>query len=447
MTDNKAYYTKLALDLARKAGAEAVRVTLNETLLELSGVLNGRIDKMTHALDRSLQLALFVDGRFGTFSTNFLDEDALEQFVYQSVAMVRMLEKDPCRGLPPLERTVRNARSGKELGLWDESWQQWTPQRLRTLVLEAALWERKEALEQGFRLIAEEGELSVNVSDSVVVDSNGLYARHMETNFELGFEVTVEDAQGQHYEDYWWDASQTGEGLIPALKTCAGKALQRARAQMDPREIPGGKRTMVVDGECASRLVTPLLNALGGYSIQQQNSFLLDKVGQQLFPEELTLMDLPCTPGATGAKLFDSEGVAAKVFPIIDHGVPTRYFVNTYIARKTGLPASIEAATRPVLRPFGGCRTVDDLLRKMGSGIYVTGFNGGNSNTSTGDFSFGIEGFAFENGKMTHPVREMLISGNLVSLWASLAATADDARLCMSKLIPTLAFLNVDFSA
>ncbi len=447
MTDNKAYYTTLALDLARKAGAEAARVTLNETLLELSGVLNGRIDKMTHALDRSLQLALFVDGRFGTFSTNFLDESALEQFVYQSVAMVRMLEKDPCRSLPPLERTVREALSGKELGLWDESWQQWTPQRLRTLILEAALWERKEALEQGFRLIAEEGELSVNVSDSVVVDSNGLYARHMETNFELGFEVTVEDAQGQHYEDYWWDASQTREGLTPALKTCAGKALQRARAQMAPREIPGGKRTMVVDAECASRLVTPLLNALGGYSIQQQNSFLLDKIGQQLFPKELTLMDLPCTPGATGAKLFDSEGVAAKDFPIIDQGVPTRYFVNTYIARKTGLPASIEAATRPVLRPFGGCRTRDDLLRKMGSGIFVTGFNGGNSNTSTGDFSFGIEGFAFENGKLTHPVREMLISGNLISLWASLAATADDARLCMSKLIPTLAFLNVDFSA
>ena len=135
MTDNKAYYTTLALDLARKAGAEAARVTLNETLLELSGVLNGRIDKMTHALDRSLQLALFVDGRFGTFSTNFLDESALEQFVYQSVAMVRMLEKDPCRSLPPLERTVREALSGKELGLWDESWQQWTPQRLRTLIL------------------------------------------------------------------------------------------------------------------------------------------------------------------------------------------------------------------------------------------------------------------------------------------------------------------------
>ena len=447
MADNKLYLAKRALDLSREAGADAARVTLNETLLELAGVLNGRIDKMTHALDRSLQLALFVDGRFGTFSTNYLDETALGQFVRQSVEMVRMLEKDPCRGLPEPERTVRTARSGKELGLWDENWQEWTPERLREMVLEASLWKRKEALEDGFRLISEEGELSVNVSDNLIVDSNGLCARHMETSFELGFEVTVEDAAHDHYEDYWWDASQTRVGLLPALKTCAEKAVQRARAQISPREHPGGKMTMVVDSECASRLVTPLLNALGGFSIQQKNSFLLDKVGQRLFPEEMTLMDLPCTPGATGAKLFDSEGVAAEDFPIIDHGVPTRYFVNSYIARKTGLPASIEAATRPVLMPFGGCSSREDLLRKMGDGILVTGFNGGNSNTSTGDFSFGIEGYAFRDGVIVHPVREMLISGNLISLWASLAATADDARLCMSKLIPTLAFLNVDFSA
>lgn len=447
MADNKLYLATRALDLAREAGADAARVTLNETLLELAGVLNGRIDKMTHALDRSLQLALFVDGRFGTFSTNYLDETALGQFVRQSVEMVRMLEKDPCRGLPEPERTVRTARSGKELGLWDENWQEWTPERLREMVLEASLWKRKEALEDGFRLISEEGELSVNVSDNLIVDSNGLCARHMETSFELGFEVTVEDAAHDHYEDYWWDASQTREGLLPALKTCAEKAVQRARAQISPREHPGGKMTMVVDSECASRLVTPLLNALGGFSIQQKNSFLLDKVGQRLFPEEMTLMDLPCTPGATGAKLFDSEGVAAEDFPIIDHGVPTRYFVNSYIARKTGLPASIESATRPVLMPFGGCSSREDLLRKMGDGILVTGFNGGNSNTSTGDFSFGIEGYAFRDGVIVHPVREMLISGNLISLWASLAATADDARLCMSKLIPTLAFLNVDFSA
>ena len=86
-------------------------------------------------------------------------------------------------------------------------------------------------------------------------------------------------------------------------------------------------------------------------------------------------------------------------------------------------------------------------MKKCRNGILITGFNGGNSNSATGDFSFGIEGFAFKDGKIDHPVREMLVTGNLVDLWNGLIAVGDDARLCMSKLIPTLAFENVEFSA
>ena len=204
---------------------------------------------------------------------------------------------------------------------------------------------------------------------------------------------------------------------------------------------------MVVDRECSSRLLTPVLNALSGSSIQQKNSFLLDKAGKKLFPEQLTLMDCPRTVGATGSKFFDSEGVAAVEFPIIDKGVLTRYYINTYISEKTALAPTVESFTRPVLLPFGGCTTQEQLLEKCGEGILVTGFNGGNFNSATGDFSYGVEGFAFRGGKITHPVREMLITGNLLTLWASLEATADDARLCNSKLIPTLAFSNVAFSA
>ena len=108
---------------------------------------------------------------------------------------------------------------------------------------------------------------------------------------------------------------------------------------------------------------------------------------------------------------------------------------------------TIEDATRPKVVPFGGCKTREDLLRKVGNGILITGFNGGNSNPSTGNFSYGIEGFAFENGRLTHPVREMLVTGNFIDLWNRLIATADDARLCMSKIIPTLAFSNIDCNA
>ena len=87
-----------------------------------------------------------------------------------------------------------------------------------------------------------------------------------------------------------------------------------------------------------------------------------------------------------------------------------------------------------------------DMIKIMGKGILVTGFNGGNCNGLTGDYSYGIEGFYFENGEILFPVREMNISGNIVSLWRNLAMVGNDARTCSRWLIPSLAFENTDFT-
>ena len=438
---------RAAMDFALANGAQKVRVTLNKSLMELFGMLDGELDKVTHALDRSLQVALFVDGRFGGFSTNRLEGKEVEDFIRDAIDTVRTLEPDQARDLPAPERTVKDATTGNELGLYDPVCETLTAEKRREMAFGTAAWARKAELEKGFKLVSEEGEYSDSVFDAVVMDSNGLYARHTETSFEIGYEVTVEDAEGNRFSSYWWDATPRLEALLPSLATCSETAIRRAAAQIGPKAHPGGKCNWVVDSECASKFLTPVLNALGGYSVQQKNSFLLDKAGKRVFSEHLTVMDCPRSAGETGSRLYDSEGVATKEFPIIDKGVPTRYFINTFIAGKTGMAPTIEDATRPKVMPWGGCKTRDDVLCKVGSGIFVTGFNGGNSNTTTGDFSYGIEGFAFEDGRIAYPVREMLVTGNLIDLWNNLTVVADDARLCMSKLIPTLAFSNVDCNA
>ena len=418
LTDQEIALARASMEFALQHGAQKVRVTLNKSLMELFGMLNGELDKVTHALDRSLQVALFVDGRFGSFSSNRLEEEGLKTFLLDAIDTVRTLQPDPARDLPDPVRTAKDAQTGRELGLYDPAYEELTSDRRLEMALGTAVWNRKVELEKGFTLLSEEGEYSDSLFDSVVMDSNGLYARHTETSFEIGYEVTVEDPDGNRYASYWWDATPRLADILPSLKSCSD-----------------------------SKFLTPVLNALGGYAVQQKNSFLVDKAGTQVFPERLTILDCPRSIGETGSRLYDSEGVATQEFPIIDKGVITRYFVNTYIAGKTGMAPTIEDATRPKVVPFGGCKTRDDLLRKIGNGIYITGFNGGNSNTSTGDFSYGIEGFAFEDGRITHPVREMLVTGNFIDLWNHLVATADDARLCMSKLIPTLAFESIDCNA
>lgn len=444
--------TAAEIDLARHClayaqaqGAQKARITLNKSLLNLVGVLNGEVDKVSHALDRSLQLQLFVDGRFGTFSSNRLEREVLEPFIRDAIDTVRMLEADSCRDLPAPERLVRGAVTGTELALYDPSYETLTAEERKAMALNASFWPRKKEAENGFTLIAEEGEYSDSVFDSVILDSQGLFARHTETSFEIGFEATVEDAEGRHFSNYWWDASPTLAAL--RLDDCAAEACRRAAAAIGPQAVESGCGNLIVDTECAGKLVTPLLNALAGHALQQKNSFLTDSLGKKLFPEHLTLLDAPLEPGQTGCRLFDSEGVATRERPIIEKGVVRTYFINTYMGNKMQLEPTVEDASRAWLLPTGGCKTRRDVLQKMGDGILVTGFNGGNSNPATGNFSYGIEGFLVRGGQVVHPVREMLITGNFLSLWNNLVAAADDARPCLSKRIPTLAFQNVSFSA
>lgn len=433
------------MDFALENGASQVRITYNESLMDLVGMLDGEVDKVTHSLDRSLTLALFADGRYGTFSTNRLDsEESLRRFILDALDMTRMLVEDPCRKLPPPERKVQDATQGDEAGLFDPAYQAMTEQDRLDLAHRSSLWAWKASLEKGFTLLSEEGEYSDSIYRTLILDSEGLYCQHRETSFEIGYEVTVADAEGNRFSGYWWDASPRLDDIRSSVLTCSEKAVQRAAAQIGPVRIPGGKMNLVIQSECASKLLTPLVTALGGYAIQQQNSFLLDSLGKQVFSGKFTVRDLPRSRGEMGAKWFDSEGVAALDAPVIENGIIRRYFINTYIAAKTGLVPTVEDRTRLVVQPTGEGFGEADLLSQMGEGILVTGFNGGNNNTATGDFSYGIEGFAFAGGEITHPVREMLMTGNFLTLWQHLEAVADDARPCMSQRIPTLAFREVD---
>ena len=445
LTEKEIALAQRCIRFAREAGAAAARITLNKSLTNLVGMLSGEVDKVSRSLDRNLTVHLFVDGRFGSFSINRLDdEDVVRDFILDAAETVRMMAEEPCRRLPDAARKVQDAVSGTEAGLFDPAYASLDPSIRLEMARKSSLWGRREKLEKGFTLLSEEGEYSDSIDDTLILDSDGLRCRHTETSFEIGYEITVADADGNRFSGYWWDATSRLDALLPSLENCSETALEQAAAQIGPQSHPGGKINIAVRSECTSKLLNPILNALGGYSLQQSNSFLLDSIGKKLFSERLTVRDFPRHKGEMGAKWFDSEGVATADSVIIEKGVVKRYFINTFISGKTGLSPTVEDPNHPVVESTGDCTTEADVLRLLGDGILVTGFNGGNSNSATGDFSYGIEGFAFRDGRITHPVREMLMTGNFLTLWQHLAFAADDARPCRTRSIPTLGFTDVE---
>lgn len=453
ITSNEISLAKHCIRHATCSGASAARISLNKTVTDSYTILNGELDKVSHCADRSIYIYLFVDGRYGTFSTNRLEKDELEDFVVKAIEMVRMLGEDSCRRLPDPERTAKDAVTGRELELFDEQYLSLDSGTRLYNALKLSKYSEIKSKEEGFTLISEECEYSCTADDNYVADSNGFEGRHSETTFGTFSEMTIQDENGSKYSGYWW---QTCPRYDETDYEIGKRALQRAISQIGPKKRRSGVYRMVVDSTVSSRLTSPLFTALNASAIQQKMSFLEDSLGKQMFPEGLTIMDLARTPGKNGSRLFDTEGTATKDAPIIENGIVRQYFVNTYHSEKMGIPATIEDISRPCLMPFikgsnlqDGEKEVslEDILKLAQNGILVTGFNGGNCNPVTGDFSFGIEGFAFSKGRITHPVREMLITGNIMELWNNLLAAGNDARPSSRWQIPTLAFEGVAFSA
>lgn len=454
ITQNEINIAQHCISHALSCGASAARVYLSKCVTDSYTILNGELDKVTHSADRSIYLYIFADGRYGTFSTNRLEENELEGFIQRAIEMVRMLEEDECRQLPPPGRTAKDARTGLELGLYDENYEAMDAGTRLSNAFKLSRYSEIKANEEGFRLISEECEYSCTSDDSYTADSQGFEGRHRETTFGTFSEMTIEDGDGNKYSGYWW---QTSSWMADTdFDECGKKALERAVSQIGPKKRRSGKYRMVVDATVSSRLVSPILTALNAASIQQKMSFLDGSEGKRIFHEGMTVKDLARTPGKNGSRLFDTEGVATRDTSVIENGVVMQYFVNTYQSNKMGIPPTTEDVSRPCLMPFikgqdlqseEKAVSLNDILKLAGNGILVTGFNGGNCNPVTGDFSFGIEGFAFSKGRITHPVREMLITGNIIGLWNNLLAAGTDARPSSRWQIPSLAFEDVVFSA
>lgn len=452
ITDNEKALAGFCIRTAMELGASAARASLSKSVSDSYATLEAALDKVTHSADRSIFLHLFVDGRYGTYSTNMLDEKELRMFVKQAVESTRLLAPDSYRRLPALELCPKDAVTGEEMGLYDPAYMEVSADDRLAIASSAKMPQNGE----DYEVVSLECEYSDNIDDNYIVDSQGFEGRHTETSFSVVSEITIADKEGNRYSGFWWDGSWCRARLfkdgVNPIDECTKIALERAKAQMNPGRTRGGKRKMVVDRNVASRLVAPLFGALYGASIQQKNSFLIDSVGKKIFADSLTIMDMARSTGKAGARLFDTEGVATQDRAIIENGVVKMNFIDTYISGKLGVPQTIEGPSVPVLQPYP-CNTLGNeinlqrILKECGSGVLVTGFNGGNCNAATGNFSYGVEGFTFSRGKIVKPVRELVITGNMIELWNQLIMAGSDPRPCSRWQIPTLAFKDVTFSA
>ncbi|GAB6012873.1 TldD/PmbA family protein [Viscerimonas tarda] len=425
-----------AMDIALNNGCQAARVSVITAKNNSFEYRNSQLDKLHQSSENKIYIELFVDGRYGAVSTNRIDRQEIEKLIIDGIVSTRYLAPDIFRQLPDPSRYYK--QTGTDLDLYDTSFNKLSAEQKIDLAKQAA----DEIYQADSRIVSVAASYDDGCSAEYMLASNGFEAETADTAFSLSVEVALKTGSDARPESYWHDDTVYWDDL---QKTgIAQKALERAIRKIGQKKIRSGQYNMLLDNTVSSRLFTPLIAALYGSALQQKNSFLLNKLGEKITNDKLTITDRPHLPRSFGARWFDGEGVATCERTIIDKGVLQSYFIDTYNSLKMKVMPSISSPS--ILVAGLGSRNFEGLMKTMGKGIWVTAFNGGNCNPTTGDFSFGIEGFLVENGILVQAIGEMNITGNMLSLWDALVEPGNDPRKNSSYRIPSLLFSDISFS-
>ena len=251
--------------------------------------------------------------------------------------------------------------------------------------------------------------------------------------------------------DFWYTISRSLAAL-ESPESVGRRAAERALGRLGAVKVETTRVPVVLEPRTARTLLDNLFEAVNGDSIYRHASFLAGKLGQAVAAPGVTVVDDGRMPGGFGSSPFDDEGVPTRRTPVIEQGVLRNFLLNSYTARKLGLKttgnASRGLAGNPGIGPGNfylqpGPYRPDEILASVQEGLYVTELIGFGVNLVTGDYSRGAAGMWIRDGKLTFPVHEVTIAGNLGDMLKDMEMIGSDLEFRGAIAAPTLKILEM----
>lgn len=425
------------VDAARAAGAADAAVDISKSRGVEIEYRDGQLDKVKESTQNSLNIDVYVDDKFSGHSTNDLRRESLGPFVKRAVEMTRYLSADTFRKLP--DPKYYQGIQAIDLKLVDDTYDSIEANQRVKLAQDL----QHLTAGKSDKIISSTAGYYDGEDESIKVHSNGLEGVTQDTSFSVGVEVTIDDGDGGRPSD-WNYATTRFLSDIPDAETLASGAIKGVLAKVGQAKIESGTMDMVVVNRAAGNPIYALYGPLSGRSLQQKRSFLEGKLGEQIACDKLTMIDDPFIEKGLRSRPYDGEGIASRKRTILEKGVLKEYLIDCYYGSKLGMEPTGGSLSNVIFEY--GDQSLDELVAQVTKGILVTSFIGGNTNGTTGDYSWGLMGMLIEGGKIVKPVNEMNISGNLTELWGNLVAMGNDPYIYSSVQRPSLYFKDVQFA-
>jgi PmbA protein len=423
------------VERAARAGADASDVVYFANASTSVQVRLGELEDVSRNEAESVSLRLFVGARSASVSSSDLSDDALAALVERASAMAREAPEDPWSGLAPED--LLKCGAGPEVDSDDGG--DPSPVELR---------DRSLATEEAGRSVAgitnsEGAGVSAGRSVFALATSHGFCRGYSSTGYSSSASLIAGEGSGMQRDYAFHSVRHYSELDDP--ETLGRRAAERTVARLGPAKVASGTMPVLFDPRVGHSLLGHLMTAIGGPSITRRTSFLLDKEGERLFAEDVTIRDDPHRPRGLRSKPFDGEGLPTRAVDLVEAGVLTGLLLDSASARQLGR-APTGHATRSSGAPSVGASnlhmapgrlTAEELIGDVERGIYVTQLIGQGVNPVTGDYSRGAVGFLVEKGRLGPAVDEITIAGNLLDMFARLVP-ADDLEFRYPANVPTL---------
>lgn len=419
------------MQLAAQRGATQAEAAVSLDAGQSVTVRMGEVETIEYHNDRGLGVTVYFGQRKGSASSSDFSAKAVAQTVDKAVSIARYTAEDPCAGLADAELMARSLPDLDLCHPWDINAED---------AVDIALRCERSARDVDARITNSEGaSVTTHQGMRVYANSHGFVGGYPTTAHSISCSVVAKSDAGME-RDYWYDTARAA-GMLASPEQIGQVAGRRTVRRLDAVKAATARVPVVFPPELARGLIGHALSALRGAAQYRQASFLLQAAGEQVFPSFLQIHERPHLPRALASAPVDNEGVATADRDLVTDGVIQGYILGSYSARKLGLKTTANAGGIHNMLVSASMRGgLDEIIAQVADGLLVSELMGQGVNTVTGDYSRGAAGFWISNGRISHPVHEITIAGNLRDMYQRIVAVGEDQDLrgrvrCGSLLI------------
>jgi PmbA protein len=405
-----------ALKRAAENGATASEAEVSDSYGQTVTVRMGQVETIEYNRDKGLSITVYIGKKKGYASSADFAAGAVAATVDAALSIARFTASDDAAGLADEGALAREVRDLDLFHPWD-------------LPVERAIEMAKACEAAAFaldpRIVNSEGaSVSCQQSQFVLANSLGFMGGFPSSRHYLSCAVIASEREQMQRDD--WYVSQRAPGDLARPEDVGDYAGRRALARLRSRKIETTEAPILFEAPAANGLLSHFVSAASGGSLYRKTSFLVDRLGSQVFSPIVSIVERPHLPRGSASSYFDDDGVATRERDVVTRGVLQGYFLGSYSARKLGMKTTGNAGGNHNLVMQSGELDLPALIRETRRGLLVTELMGQGINLVTGDYSRGAAGYWIEGGEIAYPVEEITIAGNLRDMFRGIVAVGSD---------------------